>query len=83
MLLGTGKMDPDDVARMLADLGSARRDQVSAPSDELRGRPVRPDTRAQQAILAEDVARRQRICKGPRDGAQAEKAAALKAWNSR
>lgn len=72
-------MDPD-VARMMADLGLERRDVVSAPTADGKGRGAREDPRAQAAIAADFEARRTRILAG---GPNDERAARLRAWNSK
>ena len=74
-------MDPDAL-RMLADLGLARRDIVSAP-DEIpkSGRRERQDPREQAQVAAEFEARRHRTVPDKSNGGD-ERAARLKAWNS-
>ncbi|KAK5127506.1 hypothetical protein LTR85_006845 [Meristemomyces frigidus] len=72
-------MDPE-TAQMMADLGLARRDFVSAPEADARGRMVREDPRQQQAIKAAFEARRAKT----RDvgSAENERSARLSAWNT-
>ena len=69
------------MAQMMADLGLARRDIVSAPNADSRGRIVREDPHQQAALLADVEARRARHnTKGGADGD--ERGARLRAWNS-
>ena len=70
-----------DALRMLADLGLERRDIVSAPECDARGRPIREDPRAQQAVLADVEARRTKHSADDFGGA-GEYAGRLRAWNS-
>ncbi|KAK3706027.1 hypothetical protein LTR37_013021 [Vermiconidia calcicola] len=66
--------------QMMADLGIQRRDIVSAPSTDARGRVVREDTQQQDAIRDQVDARRRRHA-GAADG-EDTRTARLRAWNT-
>ncbi|KAK1092785.1 hypothetical protein LTR48_003634 [Friedmanniomyces endolithicus] len=75
-------MDPE-AARMHADLGNLRRDTISAPTVDAKGRPIREDPRAAQAVFDMDEERRRRIREDAPPGEQGtDKAIKLSAWNS-
>jgi len=75
-------MDPE-AARMHLDLGIVRRETISAPTVDAKGRPIREDPRAAQAILDKDEERRRRIREEAPPGEQGtDKAIKLSAWNS-
>lgn len=65
-------------AQMMADLGLARRDLVSAPEDI---QPARTDPRARAAVAAEVSSRRRQAAAGG-SGNQDDSTARLRAWNS-
>ena len=71
-------MDPAALA-MLADLGLERRDIVSAPDDDRR---AHVDPREQARVAAESKARRAKLG-GEAKGAESERDARLRAWNSK
>ncbi|KAK3686346.1 hypothetical protein LTR37_019936 [Vermiconidia calcicola] len=66
--------------QMMADLGIERRDIVSAPSTDARGRVVREDTQQQDAIR-EQVDDRRRRHNDAADG-EDTRTARLRAWNT-
>ncbi len=75
-------MDPE-AARMHADLGNLRRETISAPTVDAKGRPIREDPRAAQAVFDMDEERRRRIREDAPPGEQGtDKAIKLSAWNS-
>ncbi|KAK0260962.1 hypothetical protein B0A54_01229 [Friedmanniomyces endolithicus] len=75
-------MDPE-AARMHLDLGIVRRETISAPTVDAKGRPIREDPRAAQAILDKDEERRRRIREEAPPGEQGtDKAIKLSAWNT-
>ncbi|KAK4549917.1 hypothetical protein LTR36_005218 [Oleoguttula mirabilis] len=71
-----------DVAQMMADLGLARRDFVSAPAADARGRLVREDPHLQEAILADIEAHRARAQTRNAGSAIDGRGEKLKAWNT-
>ncbi|KAK5737370.1 hypothetical protein LTR17_006789 [Elasticomyces elasticus] len=76
--------DPD-VRRMMMDLGPGRRDAVSTPEADGKGRIVRADPRVERSIKERDEERRARIINGvPQDlkGPEKEKAVLLGRWNT-
>lgn len=73
----------DDVARMLADLGIERRELVSTPMVDSRGREVRADAYEEHKIAVEAENRRKAaLTIAPSGGLDAERAARIHAWNS-
>ncbi|KAK3109284.1 hypothetical protein LTR53_017625 [Teratosphaeriaceae sp. CCFEE 6253] len=72
-------MDPE-AARMLADLGVARRDIVSAPDADAKGRTLRENPNASRATVNSFEERRRRI----RDDAPevTDRSVKLAAWNT-
>ena len=68
-------------AQMVADLGLARRNEVSAPDADSKGRAVNVDPREQAATQAE-VQRRQAKASAPAAAGENEVSARLRAWNS-
>ena len=76
----TVNMASAEALQAMADLGLDRRDVVSAPGADGRGREPRMSTRQERAILAEDQDRRARIATAGDGGDQ--NAARLSAWNS-
>ncbi|KAK5680047.1 hypothetical protein LTS10_007997 [Elasticomyces elasticus] len=78
-------MDDPDVRRMMMDLGPGRRDVVSTPEADGKGRIVRADPRVERSIKERDEERRARIINGvPQDlkGPEKEKAVLLGKWNT-
>ncbi|KAK5702067.1 hypothetical protein LTR97_004885 [Elasticomyces elasticus] len=78
-------MDHPDVARMKMDLGIGRRDVVSTPQADGKGRVMRVDPRIERSIKEKDEERRARIINGaPQDlkGPEKEKAVLLAKWNT-
>ena len=72
----------DDAAQMMADLGLERRDVVSAPLADSKGRAICEDPREQAAALNNVVARcRRHVGGGTAEGD--EHASRLHAWNSK
>ena len=67
--------------QMMADLGIERRDIVSAPSTDARGRVVREDTQQQDAIR-EQVDDRRRRHNDAADG-EDTRTARLRTWDSK
>ncbi|EMC97213.1 hypothetical protein BAUCODRAFT_155971 [Baudoinia panamericana UAMH 10762] len=68
-----------DVLRMMADLGIERRDMVSAPADDGRGRITQVDLLTKQAAIRDFEGRRNTSSKAK--GPTGEVAAKLQAWN--
>jgi hypothetical protein len=64
---------------MMADLGLARRDLVSAPDADSKGRVMREDPRRERILAQELKERQEKIAKAPADN---EKAQRLLKWNS-
>ena len=84
VMTSSNKMDADAL-RMLADLGLERRDIVSAPDADSKGRACHEDPRQKAALVARFEARRvEREDDTASGGDQkaAERAGQLKAWNS-
>ncbi|KAF7186669.1 hypothetical protein HII31_11901 [Pseudocercospora fuligena] len=71
-------MDPD-VARMLADLGNSRRDELSAPDEGRKDRFPSRSQREERMILLEAEDRRAKAHLNAKDEGEA---ATLKAWNT-
>jgi len=70
----------EDVARMLADLGVARRDLISTPVDTRRETGLgRNDAYQQRAVLAAAEARR--TTAQTLAGGDAQRASTISAWN--
>ncbi|KAK5138295.1 hypothetical protein LTR08_003356 [Meristemomyces frigidus] len=69
-----------DTAQMLADLGLDRRDMISAPLADGKGRPMQEDPRRQQAVQADAEARRARTVASSSAGG--DRGARLLAWNT-
>jgi hypothetical protein len=74
------KMAAADVARMMADLGLARRDLVSAPEADAKGRRLRDDPYQQRMMRAKEEERRARL--GNEETGESRQTALLKRWNS-
>lgn len=71
-----------DIRRMMADLGLARRDEVSAPEDLPKARQARVDYREQAKIAADFEGRRTKIENEALKGKD-ERTAKMKAWHSK
>ena len=71
-------MDPD-VLRMLADLGTHRRDIVSAPEERGGGRRGDGDWRDEMRALEDAQEHRKKACSGPEDNVKAQM---LRKWNT-
>jgi hypothetical protein len=75
-------MDEDVKRRMMADLGLATRDLVSAPEERSKGNFPGNDAHKQAAVRQAAVSRRAQVIAAtanPKD----ERAVKLRAWNSR
>lgn len=70
-----------NAARMMADLGLARRDHVSAP-EEHSNRRVRVDPREQAEVQRDVEARRAKGAKAPATD-EDDSTARINAWNSK
>ena len=68
------------IAQMMADLGTARRDEVSAPLADGKGRPIQEDSRRERAVQADVEARRAKTLKASAAGG--DRGAKMRAWNS-
>ena len=68
----------EDAKRMMADLGLATRDLVSAPEDHSKGNDAHKQATARQAV-ASRRAQVMAVTANTKD----ERAAKLRAWNSR
>ena len=70
-------------AQMLADLGTARRDLVSAPLADGKGRAIQDDPGRAQAVQAENKARQAKAKAMAANQASGERGAKFLAWNSK
>lgn len=70
-----------DVARMMADLGLAHRELVSAPDVDGRGRAIQRNRYADEAVQRE-VENRRELYSRSGEGKEDLRAARMRAWNS-